>query len=378
MTFGGEPPAAVLDEGGPVFGPEPPAAPSSPPAAPASPVVGARQLFGASFELLMAAGRAMRPASFYVGLVVLGTVGPLVLALLAVASVADLDVLFGPAVFDPEAPVPELPVSPAASGWLLVLVLVALAGILAASIESSAVAIAVLGSHLAGRPVTTREAIARSRLAFWWLVVAGIVLAIPTMIVQTAIEAAIPSLEASSVIGLVAAVIIQAPFVYATSGIVLGGVGPLEAYRRSVAVFRARKMAGLLVTLFPVLFQFVLVFGLGVGLDVIARVVTALGLDIHSGTPAVALIVVLSVMATFSVGTLLFTAAALSVAPQVVMFVGLTQATIGLDSVRPGGPNDPSHPSAGQATFRWLTRPMVLGFVLGGLALAAFVASFEV
>ena len=36
----------------------------------------------------------------------------------------------------------------------------------------------------------------------------------------------------------------------------------------------------------------------------------------------------------FALGTLLYTVTALTVAPQVVMFVGLTHATVGLDQVR--------------------------------------------
>jgi hypothetical protein len=339
--------------------------------------VGARQLFGASFDLLLRVGGSLRPASFYVGLVILGTVGPLVLAMLGVASVVDLDTLFATEAFDPEAPGPELPIASAANVWLFVLMMLAFAGILVASIESSAAAIALLGAHLVGHPLTTREAIARSRMVFWLLVVAGILIGVPTAIVQAVIsEVLAQSVEAGSVVGLIAAVVIQAPFVYAMSGIVLGGVGPVEAFRRSVRVFRARKAAGVLVTLFPVLFQFVLLFGIGVGLDVIARVVTTLGLDVHAGAGPLALLAILAVMATFSVGTLLFTAAALSAAPQVVMFVSLTHATMGLDAVRRGGAHDPDDYGARRQRFRWLTRPMLGGFILGGVALAAFVALF--
>ena len=378
MTFGGDPPAPPVEAAGPGFAATvPPPAASGPPRSAPPPVVGARQLFGASFDLLLRVSGSLRPPSFYVGLVVLGTVGPLVLALLGVASVVDLDTLFAVDAFDPAAPGPELPIASGTTVWLFVLMMLAFAGILVASIESSAAAIALLGAYLVGHPLTTRQAIARSRMAFWLLVVAGLLIGVPTAIVQAVInEVLAQSVEAGSVVGLIAAVVIQAPFVYATSGIVLGGVGPVEAFRRSVRVFRARKAAGLVVTLFPVLFQFVLVAGLFGGLGVIARLVTTLGLDVHSGAGALALLSILAVMATFSVGTLLFTAAALSAAPQVVMFVSLTHATIGLDAVRRGGANDPDDYGAGRQRFRWLTRPMLGGFLLGGVALAAFVALF--
>ena len=66
----------------------------------------------------------------------------------------------------------------------------------------------------------------------------------------------------------------------------------------------------------------------------------------------------------FAAGTLVFTVTALSIAPQVVMFVALTHATFGLDHVRPGGDRDPTIRTPGQGRFRRFTRPMLLGFVL--------------
>ena len=45
------------------------------------PVVGTRQLIGAGFDLLLRSGDQMRRASFYIGLIVLGTAGPFALGL---------------------------------------------------------------------------------------------------------------------------------------------------------------------------------------------------------------------------------------------------------------------------------------------------------
>ena len=69
------------------------------------------------------------------------------------------------------------------------------------------------------------------------------------------------------------------------------------------------------------------------------------------------------VAVVFAFGTLLFTVYALTVAPQVVMFLGLTHATFGLDRVRPGGDRTTRTPRRGRRRFRWFTRPMLLGFV---------------
>ena len=78
---------------------------------------------------------------------------------------------------------------------------------------------------------------------------------------------------------------------------------------------------------------------------------------------------------TFAFGTLIFTVTAITVAPQVVMFLGLTHATIGLDRVRPGGPEDPDIRLPGRPRFRWLTRSMLLGFMLGAAGLALTVST---
>jgi len=71
------------------------------------------------------------------------------------------------------------------------------------------------------------------------------------------------------------------------------------------------------------------------------------------------------IVVVFAFGTLIFTALAISIAPQVVMFVGLTRTTMGLDHVLPGGDNDPNVRRAGRRPFRWLTIPMLLGFATG-------------
>ena len=66
---------------------------------------------------------------------------------------------------------------------------------------------------------------------------------------------------------------------------------------------------------------------------------------------------------------------AIALAPQVVMFVGLTRATMGLDHVRPGGRRAPDEPQVGQPRFRILTRPMRLAFIVSWLALLGVLLS---
>ena len=338
-----------------------PVAPVEP--VPVPPVVSARQLIASSFELLLRLGDPLRRASFYIGIIVLGLIGPFVLATwgLLVAN-PSLDV-FNP-VGDPAAP--------AAAGWMVLLLGLLGAGALIAGIESPGVAIALLGGAQAGHPIGIRAAVQRTRMCFWSLVVASLCVSIPITIVQSIIG---QSTQAGFVTGLVVGTLIQWPFVYAQAGIVLGGVGPIEALKRSIGIVRVRKVAALILAILPSVYGLILLLGLSAGVDVAVRAMEALGLGTDSGPAGIALVTVLIVMIVFAIGTLLFTVNAIIYAPQVVMFVGLTRATMGLDRVRPGGDNDPDHHGPERPKFRWLTRPMLLGFALGALALAGFLST---
>jgi hypothetical protein len=340
------------------------------PAVPAPPVPAVettRHLLGASFDLLTRTSDDQRRASFYVGLVVLGMVGPLALGSWALEVVSIHRTTREMAsVFDAGA-----------ETWLQLLELLAGLGLLVAAVESRSMAAAILGGHLVGRPVTVRAALARSRMIFWRVIVGSIIVGIPVLAVQLALSvlsavtlgAQTDTSIASSVL---AAAIIGGPLAYLLSGIVLGDVDPFEAVRRSFRVFRARKLAAALVAVFETIATVLVVLGLGVGLDVALRLFGALGLGPESGPAGLALMTIAILAGVFALGTLVYTAYAIAVAPQIVMFVGLTRATFGLDHVRPGGGHDPDIMHSGRSRFRWLTRGLVLGIVAGGLALAAF------
>jgi hypothetical protein len=134
-----------------------------------------------------------------------------------------------------------------------------------------------------------------------------------------------------------------------------------------VRIARARKIAALILAILPSVYGLLILVAFSAGIDLAARAIEALGLGMDSGPAGVAVLTVLIVMVAFALGTLLFTATAIIYAPQVVMFVGLTRATMGLDRVRPGGDHDPDHHGPERQRFRWLTRPMLLGFALGAL-----------
>ncbi len=354
-----------------------PDAPSAGPIAPAPPVApvielaSTRRLVGASFDLLGRANDDMRRASFYIGSVVLGTVGPLALATWALNVVAferttyEMEALLGGAV----------------GAALAITGVLALIGLIVAGVESRTLAVAMLGGRMAGRPITPRQALARSRRVFWRAVVAAFIVGIPLAIAQAVVGAIVEpmlgeAIEASVVTTLLVTVTVGAPFAYVLAGIVLGDVDPVEAVRRSFRVFRVRKLAAMVVVAFETVALLLVFLGATTGLDVVLRVLGALGLGVESGPAGLALMTGGIVAAVFAFGTLVFTVIGITVAPQVVMFVGLTHATMGLERVRAGGVDDPDAPHRpGRPRFRTWTRLMLVGFFFGGLLLAVAVAA---
>jgi hypothetical protein len=264
-----------------------------------------------------------------------------------------------------------------AAGWLAFLGSIAIAGVLVAAIESRTMATALLGGRLIGRPLSVRGSLARSRMSFWRVVIGSFVVAIPVAIAQLVLGAVFEATlgkqtDVSIVSTTLTAALVGAPFAYVLSGIVLGDVDPFEAARRSFRVFRARKAAAALVAVFETAATLLVVIGLSVGLDIAVRIFGALGLGTNSGPAGLALMTLGIMAGVFALGTLIYTAYAIAVAPQIVMFVGLTRATFGLDHVRPGGDRDPATVRPGRRRFRWLTIPMLIGFAGGLIGLGAF------
>ena len=374
-----EPPAAPAPPPSALPPIEPTAAPAPvepPPPAPVQqeiPLVPTRRLLAASFDLLSRSGADMRRASFYIGLIMLGTVGPLALASWGLLVV---EMEFGYTDFDAGF-------AANTEALLVGLGLLAFIGLIIGSVESRTLAMTVLGGRMVDRPVSTRRALARSRRMFWSAILATFIASIPVLLVQGVVSSLIAptatspeALEASSVItSTVVTAVIGGPFAYVLAGVVLGDVNPFEALRRSFLVFRARKLAAAIVVVFETITALLVLFGIGAGLDIVLRLFDGLGLGPQAGPIGLAATTIGVVAVTFAFGTLLFTVSAITVAPQVVMFIGLTHATNGLDRVRPGGPDDPDLGRSGRARFRWLTRSMLVGFALGAVGLAATLTS---
>lgn len=315
-----------------------------------------------AFELLARTNADVRRGSYYIGLIVLGTLGPLALLLWGLAVVSEgrslrhvLEAVSG-AAGEPFF----------LASWL------ALGGLTVAYVESRAVATALLGARLDGRAFDLRAAVMRSRAVFWRVLVGIAIINIPVVIAQDLVASWLAGVlhgesELTAITAAIVIAIVASPFAYVLSGIVLGDVGPIESARRSIRLFSARRMSAVVVSLFALAAQFLTLVGASAALDLIARLFDALHLGPGSGDLGIAGITVVVLVVVFAIGSLLFTVAAIAAAPQVVVFLALTHATLGLDVTGEAAPT--------RGPFRWLTLPMrgaiALGIVVTVLGLAS-------
>jgi hypothetical protein len=290
--------------------------------------LGTRKLVSMALDLLTRTDSGLRSASFYIGLVMLMTVGP------AVTLFGVIWLRLGDAAF-------TWYVEPGYSygdpgpwtGWLVLAALPAMFGYLVASVEATALAVAVIGGRAEGRPLRLRESIAVVRRRFWRVlgagILTGIVTSIATLFASSLVHAAIGTVDAIDFgVSLVVGLVVGAPFVYVTAGIVIGEVGVGTAIGRSLALVRARKQLAVVVTLFGVVSQFIVVFGLSEGIDTVYRLATGTGLA-DTFPPVLAIPVIAAFV--FALGTLTFIVEAIAEAPAVYAFTALTHYTRGLE-----------------------------------------------
>jgi hypothetical protein len=379
-----------------------------------------RQVVGRGFDLSLGATQQLRPASLYIGLLLLGFVGPA--ALLGAFMIAH-DPAFFEAIFSGDTNVRPPDDIVAAFGILAILTMVAFIGAVIVAVEAGIIAVALLGGQDVGRPLTLREGIVRSRQVFWRLVRGSILLGLWLALVDNIVllvlghpigdsgapDTALETTAASLVAGL--------PFVYFQSGIVLGDAGAFESLRRSTRLARARWRLALVIGLFTAASGYIELFGLGAGGDILSRFVDTLHLSLIGDPGRAVASGALLVVAIVALGSLLLTVAAIVAAPQVVAFVGLTHYAAGLDLARQAvGPSPPTlrldadgvpeggvpaggvpadgvpagelsagtmpvapaspwnTPVSSKGTFHWVTRPMLLTIglsillALGGVA----------
>jgi hypothetical protein len=337
-----------------------PAAPAVTEAVLAIPL-GTRRLVATSLDLLTRSDAGLRSASFYIGLMLLVTVGPLA-ALFGLAWVT----LGEDALFAAEDTTPW-------AGWLVVAAIPATLGYIAASTDAIALATAVIGGRAEGRPLRLASSIAVVRRRFWRVlgaqVVIGILVSVASFIASALVMAAVgpvPALDYG--IELAVGLVVGAPFVYVTAGIVLGEVGVSEAIARSLRMVAARKMLAVVVTLFGLLSQLLVVLGLGLGLDILFRLGVGTGLE--TDFPPV-LVIPLVAALVFAIGTLTFLVEAIAAAPAVYAFAALTHYTHGLELGR-------SAPLPVRRFWEpFVTPGLALGAVVALLALVGGIAALQ-
>jgi hypothetical protein len=335
--------------------------------------LGTRELVRQALDLLTRADSGLRGPSFYIGFLLLVTLGPLAVVLgMALALGQDA----GAAGAGPSAEAYGAYAAPPTwVGWMLLAMVPAFGGLIAASAEASALATAVIGGRVEGRPLRIRESIAIARRRFWSIlgprvlvnVISGFVSFVLTIVVVV-----IFGLAAGDIIGtgagLLVSLVVSAPFVYVPAGVVLGEVGAGEAISRSFRLVMKRKRLAVVVTLFGVFSQFIVTFGLSAGIDAIGRVLVGAGLVEH--VPP-ALVVPIAAALVFALGTLTFLVEAIAAAPAVHAFAALTHYTHGLEVGR-------REPVAGRHLWDpWVTPGLAIVAVLGLLAMVGGVASLS-
>jgi hypothetical protein len=378
-------------------GVDPEASPAETVVAPLSPSYAfelptARQVIGRGLQLAADNATDLRSASLYIGLLVLATVGPA--ALLAIADLPALVAL-------PWTDAPYLsPVEARAFlqllGPLYGAAALALIGVVSVSIDGVLLAVALLGSRAARRPLTVRESLQRARQVFWRYGFAAFMVGMVSTIVSALVglvtgDLGRPESIGSNLLGSLVATAVTAPFGYVLAAIVLGDVDGAAALGRSVTLARARPRLAVVVAVFAFLASTLQVLGIGIAFDVAGEVATFIHPDLDLTGPGLIVLVPIVAAALVAFGSLGVTVSAIAAAPQITAFLGLTHYSAGLDRARQRPPATPllgtpapppltaapgaaaSAPaSAAPTTYwqvetrvaparpRWMTRPMVV------------------
>ena len=332
--------------------------------------LGSRELVRQALDLLTRRDTGLRGASFYIGFMLLVTVAPMAII---VGLAVTLPGLAGIQAYDgTRDTAPLTATDPGAwPAWILLAAIPAVLGYVAAGTEARSMATAVIGGRAEGRPLRLHESIAVARRGFWSMLGAqlliGFVSGGASFLAQFAVLLAFGNAgELTFVVSLLVSLLVTTPFVYVPAGIILGEVGTTEAISRSFRLVLLRKRLAVVVTLFGVLSQFIVLFGLSQGIDLIARLLVGAGLV--ESFPRV-LVVPVATAVVFALGTLIFLVEAIAAAPAVHAFAALTHYTHGLQAGR-------DRPVGGRRLWDpWVTPGLALCAAAGLVALAGAIAS---
>ena len=216
------------------------------------------KVLAGSLDLVTQSRIPLRNASLYFGLLGLITAGPVAVALIADAP------NFDPVTFE-------------GLSWGTILAgIVASLALIAINVDAQIIAVAILGGAKAGQPLTLREALRRSRQAFWpmfrAILLVGILSTILALILDAVLGGALGrTTDAAGVSSQLLVGLLTAPFVYAGAGVVLGNVQAMESLRRSARLSRRRLRLAVVVSLFAVVAQYLVILAAFAGIDLVVR-----------------------------------------------------------------------------------------------------------
>jgi hypothetical protein len=311
----------------------------------------ARQVVGRGLQLAYDSTRDLRRASLYIGLCTAAVVGPFALLLLVdIPKLGELDFSAPEAMSPGQAALLVRLIGPLYGAGAL-----ALLGFLAVQFDGFLMAIALLAGRAVGRPLELREALARARQVFWRYGLAAFVVGVISTVVTLAILFASGAFSGTSSLGasLLASFIstlVVLPFGYIDTAIVIGDVTSGAALRRSIVLVRARIRLAFAVAAFALAASALQTFGLGIAAEVAGLVADVLHPDLDLTGTGLIVAIPLVFVALMALGSLVITVDAVTVAPQVAAFLGLTRYSGGIDRARraaPGGERAPEAPTLG-------------------------------
>jgi len=322
-------------------GPLAPTSPAGPPAPPR-----ALEIVSRGIDLNVLLSGQVRQMSIRTGLLFLFAVGPI--ALLAIART----IRTGGLAWLADLIQDHVTTNISLLAGLAVVIGVFCAG--AISIDTQNAATTVVGGRAAGHRIGVATAFEFARSRFWAAVFAAtvvrLILAIPQQVISTQLRGVPPDtlLPISTTIEIVLAM----PFAYLGAAVVLGRSGPIAAVGASIRMAARRWRLAFMIGVVNTAVSYIALFAVGSGLGLLARLADALGIDRGIGVVQGVELAAIVALAILAVGSLVMTISALTVAPQVVAWLGLGGSTEGvMEAVRTQ--------EAGQARrSRVVSRPM--------------------
>jgi hypothetical protein len=201
----------------------------------------------------------------------------------------------------------------------------------------------------------------------------------------------------ASILASLVSTIVVLPFGYVATAVVIGDVTGMAALRRSIVLVRARPRLAVAVAAFAFAASALQTFGLGVAVDLVGRAADLLHPNLDMAGSGLFVAIPLVFFGLMALGSLSITVNAVTTAPQVAAFLGLTHYSGGIDRARepiadaaplaepPPSPAEPeasleptlevtapppapiAGPPVGARRPRWISVPMVVLIVLEAL-----------